>query len=64
MVRIHETITVEGKEMFIVMEYCEGGNLYQWIKRTRRHKLLNQTVSNTLQLRNVCMKPLCIAHQP
>ncbi|CAI8047350.1 Interferon-induced, double-stranded RNA-activated protein kinase [Geodia barretti] len=43
-VKIYDTITVEEKEMFIVMEYCEGGNLLQWIKRSRRHKLLNQTV--------------------
>ena len=45
-VRIYETITVsERQEMFIVMEYCEGGNLLQWIKRNRRHRLINQTVS-------------------
>ena len=48
-VKIYDTITVEEKEMFIVMEYCEGGNLLQWIKRSRRHKLLNQTVGHTFE---------------
>ena len=48
-VRILETIAVvDRQEMFIVMEYCEGGNLLQWIKRSRRHKLLNQTVREQL----------------
>ena len=44
-VKIYDTISLpDKKEMFIVMEYCEGGNLLQWIQRTRRHKLLNQMV--------------------
>lgn len=44
-VKIYDTITLSDKgQMFIVMEYCEGGNLQQWIKRSRRHKLRNQTV--------------------
>ena len=44
-VKIYDTISLPDKnEMFIVMEYCEGGNLLQWIQRTRRHKLLNQMV--------------------
>ena len=45
-VRIFDTVTSPAtEEMFIIMEYCEGGNLLQWIKRTRRHNLINQTVS-------------------
>ena len=47
-VKIYETIIVEEKEMFIIMEYCEGGNLLQWIKRRRRHNLINQTVKHYL----------------
>ena len=53
-VKIYDTITVEEKEMFIVMEYCDGGNLLQWIKRSRRHKLLNQTVGRTFESHIVC----------
>ena len=44
-VKIYDTIALPAKEqMFIVMEYCEGGNLLEWIKRNRRHQLLNQIV--------------------
>ena len=43
--KIYDTISIqEGKKLFIVMEYCEGGNLLQWIKRNRKHKLLNEKV--------------------
>lgn len=28
----------------MIMEYCEGGNLLEWIKRNRRHQLLNEKV--------------------
>ena len=44
--KIYDTISLPDKrQMFVVMEYCDGGNLLQWIKRSRRHKLLNQLVS-------------------
>ena len=44
-VKIYDTINVPGtKKLFIVMEFCEGGNLLQWIKRNRKHKLLNQKI--------------------
>ena len=29
------------------MEYCEGGNLLEWIKRNRRHDNLNEKVQVT-----------------
>ena len=32
-----------AKKMVIIMEFCSGGNLLEWIKRCRRHKLLNET---------------------
>ena len=42
-VKIYDTINIhEAKKLFIVMEYCEGGNLLQWIKRNRKYKLLNE----------------------
>ena len=42
-VKIFDTVTIPSlKRMVIVMEYCEGGNLLQWIKRNRRHQLLNE----------------------
>ena len=44
-VKIYDTINVPGtKKLFIVMEFCEGGNLLQWIKRNRKHKMLNQKI--------------------
>lgn len=44
-VKIFDTISLPEKgQLFIIMEFCEGGNLLQWIKRNRRHQQLNQTV--------------------
>lgn len=45
-VKILDTVSVtETRQLFIVMELCEGGNLLQWIQRNRKHKMLNETVS-------------------
>ena len=45
-VKILDTVSVtETRQLFIVMELCEGGNLFQWIQRNRKHKMLNETVS-------------------
>ncbi len=45
MVKIVDTISVpEALQLFIVMEYCEGGNLREWIRRNRKHSALNETV--------------------
>ena len=53
--KIYDTIALPAKEeMFIVMEYCEGGNLLEWIKRNRRHKLLNEIVRVGEPLRMLC----------
>ena len=44
-VKIFDTVQVpSAKQLFIVMEYCEGGNLMQWVERNRKHQLLNETV--------------------
>ena len=40
--------------MVIIMEYCEGGNLLEWIKRCRRHELLNEAVIMRV-FREICM---------
>lgn len=46
-VKILDTVSVtEMRQLFIVMELCEGGNLFQWIQRNRKHKMLNETVSS------------------
>ena len=46
-VKILDTVSVtETSQLFIVMELCEGGNLFQWIQRNRKHKMLNETVSS------------------
>ena len=46
-VKILDTVSVtETRQLFIVMELCEGGNLFQWIQRNRKHKMLNETVSS------------------
>ena len=58
-VKIYDTISLpERDQMFIVMEYCEGGNLLQWIKRHRRHQLINQLVWVYCQV--LCMLTVCI----
>ena len=45
-VKILDTVSAtETRQLFIIMEYCEGGNLLQWIRRNRKHKMLNETVS-------------------
>ncbi len=62
MVKIYDTISLPEKEqLFIVMEFCEGGNLQQWIKRNRRHQQLNQIVRADpacLSLAAACTKQL------
>jgi NIMA (never in mitosis gene a)-related kinase len=42
-IKVHEIIESETV-LVMVMEYCEGGNLLEWIKRNRRHDLLNEKV--------------------
>lgn len=45
-VKILDTVSAtETRQLFIIMEYCEGGNLLQWIRRNRKHKMLNEIVS-------------------
>ena len=42
-VKIFDTVLIpSSRRMVIVMEYCEGGNLLEWVKRGRRHQLLNE----------------------
>ena len=57
-VKILDTVSVtETRQLFIVMELCEGGNLFQWIQRNRKHKMLNETVSSVsgvLRLSGTC----------
>ncbi len=44
-VKIFDTVqSPSTKQLFIIMEYCEGGNLLQWVERNRKHDLLNETV--------------------
>ena len=44
-VKIFDTIKIpSAKQLFIVMGFCEGGNLLEWVKRNRKHQLLNETV--------------------
>lgn len=44
-VKIVDTVSLpEARQLFIVMEYCEGGNLREWIRRSRKHGTLNETV--------------------
>ena len=44
-VKIYDTIRIPSNgRMVIVMEYCEGGNLHEWIKRNRRHESLNECI--------------------
>ena len=45
-VKIHDTVSLpQEKQLFVVMDCCEGGNLMQWIRRCRKHQMLNETVS-------------------
>lgn len=42
-VRIHDTIPLmHERELFVVMEYCEAGNLMQWIRRIRKHHMVTE----------------------
>ena len=34
-----------GNELVIIMEFCEGGNLMEWIERNRRHQMINEKVA-------------------
>lgn len=44
-VKIFDTVVIpSAKRLVIIMEYCDGGNLLQWIKRNRRHKLINELI--------------------
>lgn len=44
-VKIFDTVVVpSAKRLVIIMEYCDGGNLLEWIKRNRRHELLNELI--------------------
>jgi len=54
-VKIYETFMLASvKKMVIIMEYCDGGNLLEWIKRCRKHELLNEiTILNVF--REICM---------
>lgn len=53
-VKIFDTIRVPSNgQMVIVMEYCEGGNLLEWIKRNRRHQLLNERIIMKM-FRDIC----------
>lgn len=42
-VKIHDVMSNEDS-LIMIMEYCEGGNLFDWIKRNRRHDSLNEKV--------------------
>ncbi|XP_011404382.2 PREDICTED: myosin light chain kinase A-like [Amphimedon queenslandica] len=42
-VKIHDVMSNE-ESLIMIMEYCEGGNLFDWIKRNRRHDSLNEKV--------------------
>ena len=33
-------------QMYIIMEFCEGGTLKSWIKRNRKHMMLTEPVRN------------------
>ncbi len=45
MVKIFDTVqSPSAKQLFIIMEHCEGGNLLQWVERNRKHELLNEIV--------------------
>ena len=53
-VKIFDTVQVpSAKRLVIIMEYCDGGNLMQWIKRNRRHKLINELIVLSL-FREIC----------
>ena len=53
-VRIFDTLSVPSSRcLVIIMEYCEGGNLLQWIKRSRRHDLLNEPIIMKI-FREIC----------
>ncbi len=44
-VKIFDTVPVpSAKQLVIIMEYCDGGNLLQWIERNRRHRLINELI--------------------
>ena len=42
-VKIHDVLS-DSNRLIMIMEYCEGGNLFDWIKRNRRHDILNEKV--------------------
>lgn len=53
-VKILDTVSVPSSRcLVIIMEYCEGGNLLQWIKRSRRHELLNEPIIMKI-FREIC----------
>ena len=61
-VKIFETISIPmSKRMVIVMEYCDGGNLLQWVERNRRHELLNERLIMQM-FREIC-KAVYNCHQ-
>lgn len=44
-VKIFDTVSIpSARRLVIIMEYCEGGNLLEWIRRNRRHQLINELI--------------------
>ena len=61
-VKIRDTILLpEAKQLVIIMEYCEGGNLREWIRRNRKHGTLSETV--ILQMLQEICKAVYTCHQ-
>ena len=44
-----------GNELVIIMEFCEGGNLMEWIERNRRHQMINEKVVLLTLLLSSCL---------
>ena len=48
MVKVYDTVEYVH-DLIMVMEYCEGGNLLEWIERNRRHDGLNEKANCLIQ---------------